>query len=62
MELSLSVASAACSAGVAVPPWYKYEEGTQFPGPVTIDAIARALSVDTQELFADLIINKEGGN
>jgi transcriptional regulator with XRE-family HTH domain len=59
-DYGMSVASAADIANVSAPTWYKYEQGTQFPGPNTIDAIASALRVHPQALFRDLIIEQKG--
>lgn len=58
----LTVASAAGVAGVSVPTWYKYEQGTQSPSFLVIDAIAAALKVHPQALFSDLKPEKKRVN
>ena len=50
----MTVADASRAAGVSAPSWYKYEAGTQFPGPATIERIAAVLHVKSHQLFRQL--------
>jgi transcriptional regulator with XRE-family HTH domain len=50
----MTVADASRRVGVSAPSWYKYEAGTQFPGPATIDRIAAVFHVRSHVLFRQL--------